>query len=55
MMATRGVVIGPPSQAIDLVGQYAEAGCARVNIAIRPPVDWEALQAWAGEVIPTFR
>jgi F420-dependent oxidoreductase-like protein len=53
-MRTRGVVIGAPAEAIDLVGRYAEAGAARVNIAIRPPVDWDALQAWASEVIPAF-
>ena len=54
VMRTRGVVIGTPDQAIDLVGDYAAAGAARVNIAIRPPVDWDALHAWASEVIPAF-
>jgi alkanesulfonate monooxygenase SsuD/methylene tetrahydromethanopterin reductase-like flavin-dependent oxidoreductase (luciferase family) len=54
-MRERGVVLGLPAQAIDLVGRYLDAGAARVNIAIRPPVDWEALEAWAGEVIPAFR
>jgi len=51
---SRGVVLGLPSDAVDLVGRYADAGAARVNIAIRPPADWEALEAWAGEVIPAF-
>jgi F420-dependent oxidoreductase-like protein len=51
---SRGVVLGTPSEAVDLVGRYADAGAARVNIAIRPPADWEALEAWAGEVIPAF-
>ena len=53
-MRSRGVVIGTPGQAIDLIGRYADAGAARVNIAIRPPVDWDALHAWASEVIPAF-
>ena len=53
-MRSRGAVIGLPSQAIDLVGRYAESGAARVNIAIRPPVDWDALRAWADDVIPAF-
>ena len=53
-MRSRGVVTGLPAQAIDLVGRYAEAGAARVNIAIRPPVDWDALYAWSSEVIPAF-
>jgi alkanesulfonate monooxygenase SsuD/methylene tetrahydromethanopterin reductase-like flavin-dependent oxidoreductase (luciferase family) len=54
MMRTRGVVVGTSADAIDFVGRYADAGCARVNIAIRPPVDWEALEAWSREVIPAF-
>ncbi|MCC7364323.1 MAG: TIGR03560 family F420-dependent LLM class oxidoreductase [Dehalococcoidia bacterium] len=53
-MRSAGVVIGTPDQAIELVGRYKEAGAARVNIAIRPPVDWDALQAWTGEVIQAF-
>ena len=27
--------------------RYAEAGAARVNVALRPPFDWDGLQAWA--------
>ncbi len=53
-MRSRGVVVGLPEQAVDLVGQYRDAGAARVNIAVRPPVDWDALHAWAEEVIPAF-
>ena len=53
-MRTRGVVLGLPEQAIDLVGRYCDAGAARVNIALRPPVDWDALRAWSDEVIPAF-
>jgi alkanesulfonate monooxygenase SsuD/methylene tetrahydromethanopterin reductase-like flavin-dependent oxidoreductase (luciferase family) len=54
VMRGRGVVIGGAAQAIDLVGRYGDAGAARVNIAIRPPVDWDALETWASEVIPAF-
>ena len=50
----RGAVLGTPAEAIDLVAHYADAGCDRVNIALRPPLDWDALHAWAGEVIPAF-
>jgi F420-dependent oxidoreductase-like protein len=53
-MRSRGVVTGTPEQAKELVARYAEAGAARVNIAIRPPADWDALHAWANEVIPAF-
>jgi F420-dependent oxidoreductase-like protein len=51
VMRTRGVVLGTPDQAIDLVGRYRDAGAARMNIALRPPVDWDALRAWEAEVI----
>ncbi len=51
---SQGVVLGLPAQAVDLVGRYRDAGAARVNIAIRPPVDWDALAAWTSEVIPAF-
>lgn len=49
-----GQLIGGPAEAIDRVGQYIDAGAQRLNIAIRPPVDWEALQAFTEEVIPRF-
>jgi F420-dependent oxidoreductase-like protein len=54
LMRSRGVVIGLPSQAMDLVGRYRDAGAARVNIALRPPLDWDALRAWTAEVIPAL-
>ncbi|MGE5597331.1 MAG: TIGR03560 family F420-dependent LLM class oxidoreductase [Hyphomicrobiales bacterium] len=54
VMRIAGVVTGTPDQAIDLVGRYRDAGAARVNIAIRPPVDWDALHAWTEQVIPAF-
>lgn len=50
-MRTRGVVVGTPEQAIEHVKRFEEAGAARVNIALRPPVDWDALHAWEKEVI----
>ena len=54
VMRGRGVVVGLPEQAIDLVGQFQEAGAARVNIAQRPPLDWDGLHAWTEKVIPAF-
>ena len=53
-MRGRGVVVGLPNQAIDLVGRLKDAGAARVNIAQRPPLDWDGLHAWAEQVIPAF-
>ena len=51
---TRGAVTGTPPEAIDALAPYAEAGVDRINIALRPPLDWDALQAWAEEVIPAY-
>ena len=50
----RGAVLGTPPEAIARVAQYRDAGCDLLNIALRPPLDWEALEAWAAEVIPAF-
>ncbi len=54
VMRTRGVVLGTPDQAKELVARYRDAGAARVNVALRPPIDWDGLEAWANEVIPAF-
>ena len=50
----RGAILGLPEQAIELMDAYAEAGVHRVNITLRPPWDWDALHAWADEVMPHF-
>jgi len=50
----KGIILGTPDEAIDQVGRYERAGMARVLIAVRPPLDWEALEAWTAEVIPAF-
>jgi F420-dependent oxidoreductase-like protein len=49
-----GQLTGSPKQAIEQVAQYAAAGATRLNVAIRPPVDWEALDAFVAEVVPNF-
>ena len=46
--------MGTPEEAKELVAEYQDLGCDLLNIAIRPPLDWEALEAWAHEVIPAF-
>ncbi len=50
----RGVIVGGPDEAIERVAKYAAAGVARVNISVRPPLDWDALYGWAEKVIPAF-
>lgn len=50
-----GVLSGTPQQAIEIIKSYEKAGASRVSIAIRPPVAWDALQAFVEEVIPSVR
>jgi len=50
-----GGLSGSPQQAIETLKRYQEAGAARVSIAIRPPVEWDALQAFVEEVMPAMR
>jgi alkanesulfonate monooxygenase SsuD/methylene tetrahydromethanopterin reductase-like flavin-dependent oxidoreductase (luciferase family) len=50
-----GWVRGLPGQAVELIAQFKEAGAARVNIAFRQgPYDWDALEAFASEVMPAL-
>ena len=51
-MPTTGALSGTPQQAIETLKAHEQAGAARVSIAIRPPIEWDALQAFAEEVIP---
>jgi len=50
-----GALSGSPQQAIETLKRYQEAGAARISIAIRPPVEWDALQAFVEEVMPAVR
>ncbi|MEE8519257.1 MAG: TIGR03560 family F420-dependent LLM class oxidoreductase, partial [Dehalococcoidia bacterium] len=50
-----GQMTGTSSQAVDFVGRYADAGAEQLNLAMRAPFDWEALQAFIEEVMPAFR
>jgi alkanesulfonate monooxygenase SsuD/methylene tetrahydromethanopterin reductase-like flavin-dependent oxidoreductase (luciferase family) len=49
-----GMLLGGPSQVVDRIGEYAAAGVTALNIAFRPPVNWDALQAFVEEVMPKF-
>jgi alkanesulfonate monooxygenase SsuD/methylene tetrahydromethanopterin reductase-like flavin-dependent oxidoreductase (luciferase family) len=50
-----GWLRGTPKQAMDIVGAFRDLGCARLNIAFRQgPCDWDALRAFAEEVMPAF-
>jgi len=51
----KGFFRGTPREARELALRYQEAGAHRLNIALRAgPYDWDALQAFAEEVLPAF-
>lgn len=50
-----GSLTGSAARAVDRIGEYAAAGVQGLNIALRPPVDWDALQQFIEEVMPHFR
>jgi hypothetical protein len=48
------VLIGSTQEVVDRIGWYADAGCAQVNVALRPPFDVDGLDRFAAEVLPAF-
>jgi alkanesulfonate monooxygenase SsuD/methylene tetrahydromethanopterin reductase-like flavin-dependent oxidoreductase (luciferase family) len=50
-----GYLIGGPAAVTDDIAAYQEAGVQSLNLAIRPPVDWEALEVFVDRVMPQFR
>lgn len=50
-----GALLCTPSEAVDRVNRYKEAGASMINIALRAPWDEEALDAYLEEVIPQLR
>ena len=51
----RGALTGGVQEAIDMIGQFRDIGIQGINIAFRPPVDWDALQCYVEEVLPVFQ
>ncbi len=49
-----GSLTGSVQEAIDTIGALADVGVKGVNIAFRPPVDWDNLQLYVEEVMPHF-
>ena len=54
-IAAGGSLTGGASEAIDAIGGYVDSGIQGLNIAFRPPIDWDALQMYIEEVLPAFR
>jgi alkanesulfonate monooxygenase SsuD/methylene tetrahydromethanopterin reductase-like flavin-dependent oxidoreductase (luciferase family) len=49
-----GFLVGTVPEAIDMVGQYRASGIQRLSIGVRAPFDWDALHAYAEQVMPEF-
>lgn len=49
-----GALTGTAQQVLDRLGEYQQAGAQGVNIAFRPPIDWDALEAYIEQVLPVF-
>jgi F420-dependent oxidoreductase-like protein len=49
-----GMLFGTPSEVTARIGDYVDAGAQGLNIALRAPFNWDALQAFAEEVLPAF-
>ena len=50
-----GFLRGTPKDVMDMIGAFRDVGCTRLNIAFREgPYDWDALHAFAENVLPTF-
>lgn len=50
-----GSLTGRTAQAIDRIGEYERAGADGLNIAFRPPIDWDAYEAFIEDVLPVFK
>jgi F420-dependent oxidoreductase-like protein len=50
-----GALLGTPTDAIERILQYAQAGATDINIALRAPFNAEALDAYIEEVMPRVR
>ncbi len=49
-----GQLVGTAPETVERIGEYASAGAEQLNIAVRAPFDWDALQAFIEEVMPAF-
>ena len=49
-----GSLTGSVAEAVDRIGAFKDIGIQGINIAFRPPVDWDNLQLYIEEVMPHF-
>ena len=50
-----GALTGTSQEVIDHIGAFSDAGAQGLNIAMRAPFDWDAVQAFVEEVMPAFK
>ena len=50
-----GALLGSSAQIIDRLAEYEATGIKGVNIAFRPPIDWDAFECFIEEVLPVFQ
>jgi alkanesulfonate monooxygenase SsuD/methylene tetrahydromethanopterin reductase-like flavin-dependent oxidoreductase (luciferase family) len=50
----RGALLGGKQEAVDRIAEYGALGAEGLNIAFRPPVDWDAYRLFLEEVAPVF-
>jgi len=49
-----GVLTGTAPEVVDRIGEYADKGAAGLNLAFRPPIDWDAFESFISDVLPHF-
>jgi alkanesulfonate monooxygenase SsuD/methylene tetrahydromethanopterin reductase-like flavin-dependent oxidoreductase (luciferase family) len=50
----QSAIAGTAQEVIDRVAEYMEVGAQGLNIAFRPPIDWDAFEAYIEQVLPVF-
>ena len=51
----RGSLTGSVQEAVDTLSAYQEIGIKGINIAFRPPIDWDAYTVYLEKVVPHFK
>ncbi len=51
----QGSITGGVQETVDLIGRFQDIGIQGINIAFRPPIDWDNLQLYIEEVMPHFQ
>lgn len=54
-MNPEGCLLGSVQEAVDKIGEYVDLGVDGLNIAFRPPIDWDAYHLYITDVMSQFR